>query len=129
MLSKRATFILSVVIVALCYANSLPNDFIFDDGPLVGSNPAIRTISPIQFLKSPYWAQKQFEGIYRPLTIFSLSLDYAIWKLWPPGFRLTNIALHAVNGFLLFLLCTSIAGEGFVPLVAMLIYLVHPVQS
>src|SRR5437667_12024010 len=126
MLSKRATFILSVVIVALCYANSLPNDFIFDDGPLVGSNPAIRTISPLQFLKSPYWAQKQYEGIYRPLTIFSLSVDYAIWKRWPAGFRLTNLGLHAINGFLVFLLCEAIAGGGIAPLVAMVIYLTHP---
>src|SRR5437868_4118077 len=129
MLSNRAALIVSIVVAAVCYLNSLPNDFVFDDGAIVSSNPAIRSVRPIQFLKSPYWAQKQFEGIYRPLTIFSLSLDYAIWKLWPPGFRLTNIALHAVNGFLLFLLCTSIAGEGFVPLVAMLIYLVHPVHT
>ena len=82
MFSKRAAFILCFVIVGLCYLNSLPNDLVFDDGPIVGSNPAIRSISPIQFLKSPYWAQKQYEGIYRPLTIFSLSVDYAIWKKW-----------------------------------------------
>ena len=83
MFSHRTALIVSIVVVAICYLNSLPNEFVFDDGAIVGSNPAIRSISPIQFLKSPYWAQKQFEGIYRPLTIFSLSLDYAIWKLWP----------------------------------------------
>jgi hypothetical protein len=115
--------------VALCYVNSLPNDFVFDDGPLVASNPAIRTISPIQFLKSPYWTQQQYEGIYRPFTIFSLSVDYAIWKRWAPGFRLTNLGLHAMNGFLLFLLCTSLAGEGIIPLAAMIIYIVHPVNT
>jgi tetratricopeptide (TPR) repeat protein len=129
MFRNRTAFVLSVVVVAVCYLNSLPNQFVFDDGPLVGSNPAIRAISPIQFLKSPYWAQKQYLGIYRPFTIFSLSVDYAIWKGWPPGFRLTNLVLHALNGFILFLLCTSIAGEGMVPLVAMLIYLMHPVHS
>jgi hypothetical protein len=86
-------------------------------------------ISPVQFLKSPYWASQQYLGIYRPFTIFSLSVDYAIWKRWAPGFRLTNLGLHAINGFLLFLLCTSLAGEGLVPLAAMLIYLVHPVHT
>jgi len=107
----------------------LPNDFVFDDGPIVGANPAIRTIDPIKFLKSPYWATQQYEGIYRPFTIFSLSVDYAIWKRWPAGFRLTNLSLHAVNGFLLFLLCASIAGEGMIPLAAMVIYLAHPVHT
>src|SRR6185295_1677604 len=67
--------------------------------------------------------------IYRPFTIFSLSVEYAIWERWAPGFRLTNIALHALNGFLLFLLCTSLIGEGIVPMAAMVIYLVHPVHT
>src|SRR6478752_3143149 len=119
MLSRRAAFILSLVIVGICYLNSLPNDFVFDDTAIVGSNPAIRSISPIQFLKSPYWTQQQYEGIYRPFTIFSLSLDYALWHRWAPGFRLTNLALHAINGFLVFLLCTSLVGEGMIPIAAM----------
>jgi tetratricopeptide (TPR) repeat protein len=118
-----------VVIVAICYLNALPNDLIFDDTPLVASNPAIRSITPIKFLKSPYWTQQQYEGIYRPFTIFSLSVDYAIWKRWAPGFRLTNLAIHAVNGFLVFLLCTSLVGAGVVPIAAMLIYLAHPVHT
>jgi protein O-mannosyl-transferase len=115
--------------VAICYVNALPNDLIFDDVPLVASNPSIRSITPIKFLESPYWKQQQYEGIYRPFTVFSLSIDYAIWHRWAPGFRLTNLALHAVNGFLVFLLCTSFVGNGVVPIAAMLIYLVHPAHT
>lgn len=115
--------------MAVCYLNALPNDLIFDDTPLVASNPAIRSITPIKFLKSPYWAQQQYEGIYRPLTVFSMSVDYAIWHVWAPGFRLTNLVLHAVNGFLVFLLCASLVGNGIIPVAAMLIYIVHPVHT
>ena len=107
----------------------MPNDFVFDDAAIVASNPAIRSITPISFLKSPYWTQQQYEGIYRPFTIFSLSIDYALWHRWAPGFRLTNLLLHSLNGFLLFLLCTSLVGDGIVPVAAMLIYLVHPVHT
>src|SRR5437764_886414 len=110
-LSNRAAFVLSLIVVAICYLNCLPNELIFDDLSMVGSNPVIRSIQPIQFLKSPYWQQQEHPGIYRPFTIFSLSVDYAIWKRWAPGFRLTNLALHAVNGFLVFLLCSSVVGE------------------
>jgi tetratricopeptide (TPR) repeat protein len=129
MLSRRAAFILSLVIVGVCYLNSLPNDFVFDDAAIVGSNPAIRSISPIHFLKSSYWTQQQAEGIYRPFTIFSLSLDYALWHRWAGGFRLTNLTLHAINGFLVFLLCCSFSGEGIIPVAAMLIYIVHPAHT
>src|SRR5262245_40504495 len=129
MLSHRAAFIVSCILVALCYVNSLPNELVFDDGPIVASNPAIRSIQPLQFLKSPYWAQQQYEGIYRPFTIFSLSVDYAVWKRWAPGFRMTNLAVHAVNGFLEILLCTSLVGQGIVPLSTLITYLVHPVHT
>ncbi|OLC38229.1 MAG: hypothetical protein AUH28_02710, partial [Acidobacteria bacterium 13_1_40CM_56_16] len=83
----------------------------------------------IQFLKSPYWTKQQYAGIYRPFVVFSLSVDYAIWKRWAPGFRLTNLAVHAINGVLVFSLYQSIAGAGIVPLIAMIIYLVHPVHT
>src|SRR5947209_11578118 len=78
MFSTRGVFVISFLLVALCYLNSLPNDFVFDDGPIVSSNPVIRAITPIQFLKSPYWTKQQYAGIYRPFVIFSLSADYAI---------------------------------------------------
>ena len=129
MFNARRAFILSIVLVGLCYVNSLPNDFVFDDGPIVGSNPAIRVISPIQFLTSPYWTKQQYAGIYRPFTIFSLSVDYAIWKRWAPGFRLTNLAVHAINGGLVFLLCESLVGPGIVPLVTMIVWVVHPLHT
>jgi len=129
MVDMRCAFILSILLVGLCYVNSLPNDFVFDDGPIVSSNPAIRAITPIRFLTSPYWTQQQYLGIYRPFTIFSLSVDYAIWKRWAPGFRFTNLAVHAINGVLLFSLCVSLVGPGVVPLAAMIIYLIHPVHT
>src|SRR5437867_9240008 len=112
MFSTRRAFVISILLVGLCYVNSLPNDFVFDDGPIVSSNPAIRAITPIRFLTSPYWTQQQYLGIYRPFTIFSLSVDYAIWKRWAPGFRFTNLAVHVINGFLVFLLCGSLLGPG-----------------
>src|SRR5438105_15852088 len=126
MFNARRAFILSIVLVGLCYVNSLPNDFVFDDGPIVASNPAIRAISPIQFLTAPYWTKQQYAGIYRPFTIFSLSVDYAIWKRWAPGFRLTNLAVHASNGGLVFLFCEGLVGPGIVPLVMVMVCVVHP---
>src|SRR5947207_4162095 len=129
MFTRRGAFIVSCLLVAVCYLNSLPNDFVFDDAPIVSSNPAIRSINPVQFLKSPYWTQQQYAGIYRPFVIFSLSVDYAIWKRWAPGFRLINLVLHAVNGFLVFSICESLIGAGIVPLAAMIVYVVHPVHS
>ena len=95
--------IAAVVVVAVCFANSLPNDFIVDDYRIVALNPAIRTIAPLHFFKTPYWGENSHAGLYRPLTIFSFSLEYPWWRRWAGGYRLTNLLLHAINGFLVFM--------------------------
>jgi protein O-mannosyl-transferase len=127
--SEKNILILCLLVVALCYANSLPNDFVGDDFPIVASNPALRSISPLQFLKSSYWTKDQAAGIYRPLTILSLSVDYALWHRWPPGFRLMNLLIHGLNGWLLFLIAKTIVGSGAAPIAAALIYIAHPVHT
>jgi tetratricopeptide (TPR) repeat protein len=128
-LSRGPVFALALVVSATCYLNALPNQFVLDDRPIVETNPTVRTVDWVGALRSGYWGNNTHEGIYRPATIFSLSIDYALWKLWPPGYHLTNLVLHAVSGFLLFLLCASLVGAGPVPLFAMLIFLVHPAHS
>src|SRR5438874_5351384 len=95
---------LCLLLVSLCYANSLGNAFILDDVLIVAANEQIRSIQPLHFLLQPYWGELINGGIYRPLTILSFSLEYSIWEGWASGFRLVNLLLHALNGLLVFLL-------------------------
>src|SRR6516164_4643249 len=101
--STRA-LILCLVLVAVAYANSVTNAFILDDILIVAANERIRHIDPVHFLFQPYWGDLDHAGIYRPLTIFSFSLEYPIWRVWAPGYRLVNLMLHALNGWLVYLL-------------------------
>jgi protein O-mannosyl-transferase len=119
----------AVIIVGICYANSLPNGFILDDYPIVAVNPAIRAISPVHFLKTPYWGASSNSGIYRPLTIFSFSLEYPLWQQWAGGYRLTNLLLHSINGVLVFLLSRSILQSVPAAAAAAAVYLMHPVHT
>ncbi len=122
-------FILCLVLVAVCYANSIPNAFILDDILIVGANERIRHIDPVHFLFQSYWGDLNHAGIYRPLTIFTFSLEYPIWKVWASGFRITNLILHAVNGWLVFLLARGILGSPGAALAAAVVYVIHPVQT
>ena len=119
----------SLVLVAVCYVNSLPNDFILDDHQIVATNPVIRNITPIRDLLTPYWGDRSQSGIYRPLTILSLSIDYSIWKTWPPGYRLVNLLLHAITGILICLVARGITGSAPAAWAATAIYLTHPVHT
>ena len=119
----------AIAIVTICFANSVQNDFILDDYAIVATNPAIRTINPVQNLTTPYWGKHSTAGIYRPLTILSFSFEYPLWHRWPGGYRLTNLAIHTINGFLLFLLARSLLQSLAGALLAGAIYLVHPVHT
>jgi tetratricopeptide (TPR) repeat protein len=118
-----------IALVAVCFANAVPNDFILDDYGIVAVNPAIRTIAPLHALATPYWGEHSNAGVYRPLTIFSFSLEYPLWHRWAGGYRLTNLLLHAFNGFLLFLLARRLLQSTSGGLVTAAIYLAHPVHT
>jgi tetratricopeptide (TPR) repeat protein len=120
---------LCLSLVAVCYANSLPNAFILDDILIVGANERIRHIDPLQFLFQSYWGDLNHAGIYRPLTIFTFSLEYPLWGVWAPGFRMTNLLLHALNGWLVFLLARGLLGLPAAALAAAVVYVVHPAQT
>ena len=77
--------VLCLLIVAVCYANSIPNAFILDDILIVGANERIRHFDPVHFLFQSYWGDLNHAGIYRPLTISTFSAEYALWQVWAPG--------------------------------------------
>src|SRR5207244_4500286 len=126
--STRA-LVLCLALLAVCYANSISNAFILDDILIVAANERIRHIQPLHFLSQSYWGDLNHAGIYRPLTIFSFSLEYAIWHVWAPGFRLTNLLLHALNGWLVYLLVRGLLGSHLAALASAAVSVIHPVQT
>jgi len=67
---------------------------------------------------------------YRPLVNALFALDYAVWKLDPRGYQLTNALLFGGCALALFGLARRLVGGGAVaaPLVAMLYFALHPAQ-
>ena len=127
--STVRALLLCLILAAVCYSNSLSNAFILDDILIVAANERIRHIQPIQFLLQPYWKDLNHAGIYRPLTIFSFSLEYPIWRMWAPGYRLVNLLLHALNGWLVYLLARSLLGSPIAAFGAAAVYVIHPMQT
>jgi len=128
-ITATRAFLLCLLLVAICYTNSLQNAFILDDILIVGANERIRQIDPAAFLSQSYWGDMNHAGIYRPLTIFTFSIEYPIWKVWAPGYRLTNLLLHTLNGLLIFLLARGLLGSPSAALASAIVYVVHPVQT
>lgn len=97
-----ALAILLAAITFLVYIPALYNDFInWDDGVYVYENLNIRTLD----LRLVKWAFTTTElSNWHPLTLISHAVDYSIWKLDPFGYHLTNVIIHSLNAFLVFLI-------------------------
>jgi tetratricopeptide (TPR) repeat protein len=84
------------VLALVCYANSLDAPFVFDGGPFVRDNPAIRRLWPLDNLLSVSGA--------RPLGYYTFALNYAVHGLDVRGYHLVNIVIHLGLGCLLYAL-------------------------
>src|SRR6266567_762431 len=107
-----------VVIVFVCYVNSLGNEFVFDDFLLVLASKRIRSINLGLFLNS-----------YRPIRDISYAIDYALWGERPFGYHLTNLVIHAANVLLVFALIRRVTENLVTAALAALIFAVHPIQT
>ena len=97
----------------------------WDDPWYVTNNPLIKS-----------WSLENLKGIatetvtrnYAPGTIFSFLVDYTLWGDWAGGYHLTSLALHAINGVLVFFLLRQVTGQTVLAFATAALFVVHPVQ-
>ncbi|MCZ6691151.1 MAG: hypothetical protein O7H41_16305, partial [Planctomycetota bacterium] len=133
--------------VILLYANSLANDYIFDDIKVIQENESIRSFSAAAgifrnvFGYTPLEVKgNRIDPSYRPIRFLSYATDYAITRVLfgefepnrPPPliFHLTNILLHAACAGLVFFLARKILpADGPGPALVALLFAAHPLQT
>lgn len=90
-------------ITFLVYLPALRNGFVgaWDDNVYVYNNQAIQSLS-LEFFKWVFTSEAI--GLWHPMTMFSLAVDYAGYGLNPWGYHLTNNIFHTLNTLLVFIL-------------------------
>lgn len=130
-MEKPLIFLLFIIISFTVYFNSLNNGFVLDDKDLIIENAYIRNprLLPKIFISNIYRfsAEKQ-SNYYRPAQILTYALDYSIWKLKPFGYHLTNILLHAINSYLLYIMLIALFASSRLALASSLLYCVCPIH-
>ena len=118
-------------LVFLVYANSLDNGFHFDDFHTIVDNPSIQALSEIpRFFHDPTaFSTKNGNWPFRPVLLTVNALNYAAARFSLPAWHLVNLALHALNAFLVFLLAASVFRLRAGAVAAGLIFAVHPLNS
>ncbi len=130
--------LLAFVLLAFgIYAPCLNGERIWDDQYLIAENP---------FFKSPVFAsevfrrhlfEESFSTYYRPVQNLSYMADYWLWGNSTTGYHCTNVLLHAITAWLLFMLLRRLlpklggfgGKENVVAALIALVWLVHPVHN
>jgi len=130
------------IAASVMYANSLTNIFVMDDFMVIVKNDFVKTWKnfPAVFtrdyitsgLQAKYLGLSHIgsgETTYRPLVTISYFIDYAVWKLNPFGYHLTNLFLHILNAALFYFFVNLITRSRTIALCASLLFTLHPVNA
>lgn len=110
---KPAVLFCIMAIAIACYLPGLAGHFIFDDGANIRINPFLK-IDRLDF--SSLWQAASSGGIRplsRPISMASFAIDYYLFGMSPYYFKATNLAIHLVNGLLVFVLVKLLLGLHF----------------
>jgi len=132
MTQPRVVAVVVAIVVAVAtvaaHAPAWRGAFVSDDISEIAENPAIRTVWPP-------WVP-MMEGTpmpHRPLPYYTFAVNYAANGLDPRGYHAVNLAIHLVNGWLVWWVGREIlrrlgAGDaaGGVACAAATLWLVHP---
>jgi hypothetical protein len=93
----------------VAYIPAVEAPFIYDDYQLILDSPRVKELKPLrEYWGNSFWTRGDIEpqgrSYYRPLTIFSLALDYRLHGKNATGYHIANALLHAANGVLIFAL-------------------------
>lgn len=127
-----------MVVGAAVFARGLNAPFVFDDLSGIRDNPNARSLWPIS---RALGAPDETPAYGRPVVALSLALTYAVCGDRPWGYHLFSLAVHLVNGLLVFdlLRLTILSRAARQPMqparaavtafVMALLWLIHPLQT
>ncbi len=132
-MTTRTRRFLALVVFAVAggvYLNTLGNDFVLDDRPLIEKNPLVRDLRnlPILFL-ADYWAPSLESGLYRPVVMATYLLNRELTGPEPRGFHAVNVLLHAVVSVLVLFVMLRVSDDPAPAVAGAFLFATHAVHT
>ena len=130
-----AGFLAVLSVAILCYWNTLSGELVHDDRFAIKENMDLRPTVPFaQVFANDFWGKPMADPTshksYRPLTVLTFRVNYALHQLSPWGYHAVNVALHAVASCLVVLVSWVVVFGALQPAVTTgLLFAAHPVHT
>jgi tetratricopeptide (TPR) repeat protein len=122
--SVTKSWMFALALVALTFVAYIPamrDGFIWDDDDHLTANPAMTTTHGLRLIWSSLAVSR-----YYPLTLTTFWVERRLWGLHPMPYHVVNIALHALNGVLVYFVLRRLRIPA--PWLAALLWALHPVN-
>ncbi|MCX6765440.1 MAG: tetratricopeptide repeat protein [Candidatus Moranbacteria bacterium] len=115
----------------ILYINTFTNQLFWDDYDSIVNNAYVKSWNylPNYFSENLTAGSGIRDNYWRPLLLFSFSLDYKIGKLTPLFYHLQSLFWHILSAVLAYWLIFKLFKNKLASLIAALIFLAHPLQA
>ncbi len=114
------------IVGLLIYAPILPGNFLSDDHTYIAQLLEYgRQYVQGESLDDWFFGYTS-PSFVRPLVQWLWLDDYVIWHTFAAGYYLTNISLHVLNSFLVYLLISQVVNNRFGALAGAILFMLHP---
>lgn len=116
------------LLATLPYVTAIDHPFVYDDYAQVVRNDLVRSTHPGPVLAGGSVTHGGVEW-YRPLTVYSLALNYAATGLEPVSYRLVNLGVHGANTLLVLLIAKRLLPSDSAAIAAAAVFGAHAVHA
>ncbi len=124
--------LLVVLLAAGVYANTLKNDFAYDDLGVITGNAHVQELDWVGIWKDNYWPRTEGvlpDSLYRPLTLWTYLANESFTPGRPGPYHLVNLLLHSLVSVVVSVFAWRILGDRWVALLAGILFAVHPLHT
>lgn len=114
-------------LTAVVYFQNLRFDYSYLDDNLIVFQE-YQKINSVSNIPSAFTGGYLYDTYYRPMVMISFIVDTAIAGRSSSMYHLTNLIIHLLVCFLVYLLLRKLTGEDFLSLVLALFFSIHPVN-
>lgn len=134
---RGASVALVALLALLASASSLGNGFAYDDITLVVDNDRLAHWNdPQRIWLTDWWynppdvtEERHRDLLYRPLTMQTLALNYAIGGEHPFGYHAFNVLVHVLASMLAYAVTVSLFASPLTALLSGGLFAVHPIHT
>ncbi len=126
-LRKLYPYLLILVLCSIVYSQNLWFNFAYLDDNLIVFQE-YHKINSISKIPDTFTEGYLFDNYYRPMVMISFIIDTAIAGQSSMMYHLTNLLLHIIVSFLVYLLLNKISKENVLSLIFAILYSIHPIN-